>query len=142
VRTRRKLLLAALLLTATSPLLGVEPSSRTEKKLPPGGGEPGKAYVAYFAAIEKGDVPAIKKMKLREVEGWDDDALKVWVVRMRDSVPKKVKVTGGTQKGDSATLLVTAETIGSPSWGKVEMKKTDGLWREADSKWSLVGPVK
>jgi hypothetical protein len=144
MRTRRReIFAAALLLTTTTLLLAKEASSaKGVKNLPPGGGEPGKAYLDYFAAIEKGDVAAIKKMKLPEIEGWDDDALKVWIVRMRDDVPKKVKVTGGTQYGDSATLLVTAETIGKPSWGRVEMKKTDGVWRKTDAKWSLEGPVK
>ena len=132
---------AALGLLLSHAAFGASPA-RKSGKLPRGGGEPGKAYLAYFAALESGDVAKVKALKLAEIEGWDDDEIRMWIPRKRDQEVQKVKVTGGTIQGDKAVLDVTAEQIGQPAWGKVDMTRAGGVWRETDARWSLVGPLK
>ena len=118
------------------------PAAKGAKKLPPGGGEPGAAYLAYFAALNKGDVAGLKKLKLPELEGFDDSVIKVWAERMKSDVPQNVKFLDGTVDGDVATLHVTAVEIGEPEWGTVTMKKVEGVWRKENASWTMVPPKK
>lgn len=118
------------------------PAATGPKALPAGGGEPGAAYLAYFAALNKGDVAGLKKMKLPELEGFDDSVIKVWAERMKSDVPQNVKFLDGTVDGDVATLHVTAVEIGKPEWGTVTMKKADGVWRKSNATWTFDPPKK
>ena len=140
MRTQIRLVLAVVLLGAFG--AAADPAVKASKKLPPGGGEPGAAYLEYFAAIEKGDVAAIKKLKLEEIDGWSDPEVKEWAARMKTSVPKNVKFVDGTVQGDVATLHVTAVEVGQAEWGTVTMKRSGGLWRKADATWTIVPPKK
>ncbi len=138
-----RVLAAALLLALAVPVgASAAGSAQKSKKLTPGGGEPGKTYLAYFAALEKGDVARLKALKIADIDGWADDEIKVWIERKRGDEVKKVRISGGTILGDIATLDVTGEEMGKPVWGKVDMKKTDGVWRKTDGRWSFEGPVK
>ncbi|HEV2064203.1 MAG TPA: hypothetical protein VGS00_06610 [Thermoanaerobaculia bacterium] len=52
------------------------PDAKTGKKLPPGGGEPGKAYLALQDAIRKKDLAAIRKAKPADMPDMSDDDLR------------------------------------------------------------------
>ncbi len=141
MRTMIRATLAAVLSVCAFAVLAA-PAAKGPKRLPPGGGEPGAAYLGYFAAIEKGDVAALKRMRLPDIEGWADDEIAEWAKRMKTVVPTSVKVVDGTVDGDTATLHVTAVETGEPEWGTVTMKKADGVWRKADASWTVIPPKK
>jgi len=139
----RKTIRATLVIVLLGALgAAADPAAKGAKKLPPGGGEPGAAYLAYFAALNKGDVAGLKKLKLPELEGFDDSVIKVWAERMKSDVPQNVKFLDGTVDGDTATLHVTAVEIGEPEWGTVTMKKVEGVWRKENASWTMVPPKK
>jgi hypothetical protein len=79
-----------------------------------GGGDPGKALTAFFAARDKKDWPALKAVlspaaTSRFVKSYNDD--KENLTDMLDTLNfwlpvKDVKITGGTLRGDSAILDV------------------------------------
>ncbi len=106
--------------------------------LPAGGGEPGKAYAAYIAALVKGDVEGVKKA-LGEGGGWrfawlEDDNAKARALE-DEALHKPVKVTisGGWVDGDRAQLKVEGPgRFGGNFKGRVMMQREDGAWKVAE----------
>lgn len=101
--------------------------------LPPDGGEPGKAVMAHFAAIEKNDFKALmatarpeqaKMMAESEKSGEAKEMFKM----MRDMSPRKVKVTGGTVDGDDALVDFEGVEGGKPVKGVAECVRISGKW--------------
>lgn len=106
--------------------------------LPPDGGEPGKAVMAHFAAIEKNDFKALmataqpeqaKMMAASEKAGEAKEMFKM----MREMSPRKVKVTGGTIDGDDALVDFDAVADGKPVKGVAECVRIAGKWYMAGS---------
>ncbi len=106
--------------------------------LPAGGGEPGKAYAAYIAALAKGDIEGVKKA-LGEGGGWrfswvEDDNAKARALE-DEALHKPVKVTisGGWVDGDRAQLKVEGPgRFGGNFKGRVMMQREDGAWKVAE----------
>ena len=105
--------------------------------LPADGGEPGKAYRAYVAALQKGDIDALAKTmtkeRSRELLGHrNDPEFKemfefIQSTRMRD--PKIVK---GNSKGDSATLELSGKDgDGNNATSVAVLQKEGGAWKLA-----------
>lgn len=101
--------------------------------LPPDGGEPGKAVMEHFAAIEKNDFKALmataqpeqaKMMAASEKSGEAKEMFKM----MRDMSPRKVKVTGGTIDGDDALVDFEGVEDGKPMKGVAECVRIAGRW--------------
>lgn len=101
--------------------------------LPPDGGEPGKAVVAHFAAIEKNDFKALmatarpeqaKMMAESEKSGEAKEMFKM----LRDMSPRKVKVTGGTIDGDDALVDFEGVEDGKPMKGVADCVRIAGKW--------------
>lgn len=101
--------------------------------LPPDGGEPGKAVMAHFAAIEKNDFKALmataqpeqaKMMAASEKSGEAKEMFKM----MREMSPRKVKITGGTVDGDDALIDFDAVEGGKPVKGVAECVRIAGKW--------------
>lgn len=103
--------------------------------LPAGGGEPGKAYSAYIAALVKGDVEGVKKA-LGESGGWrfawldgDNDRARA----LEDEAlhkPVKVTVSDGWIDDDRAMIRVEGPgRFGGNFSGRVMMQREDGAWR-------------
>jgi hypothetical protein len=98
--------------------------------LPAGGGEQGKVYAAYHAALN-GDAPAALKPFLDDgdQELLAEDAPGM-VDRLRDVHPtKSYKVTKGFVKGDHALLLVEGETEIMKVENEVHFVLLKGTWR-------------
>lgn len=106
--------------------------------LPPDGGDPGKAYLAYHAALIKGDLPAIRTLL-------PPDRLQQWEkAQASGNLPKflnylreehglrSVKVGKGWAKGDRAVLLVAGEGPSGPVAGEVTLLREKGTWRVDD----------
>ncbi len=106
--------------------------------LPADGGDAGKAYVAYVAAIRKGDVDAIarvmEKDRAREFLAHRRDADFQQMLGMFQAMsPKEIHVLGGALVGNRATLDVQGKDSGGNELkGKVRLLKDGDGWRVAD----------
>jgi len=99
------------------------------KKLPVGGGEPGKAFASLRSAIAKKNWSAIKKgVTPQRAESFSDldDAIQTFAIWL----PKKPgKITGGEIRDDSAILDLEGEIFeGQPGLFLVRMVKSGDKW--------------
>lgn len=109
----------------------------TGTPLPAGGGEAGKAYLAYAAAVAKRDYAKIKALvsaeraaKIFENEGtdWFKDTFE-W---FRNSQPASAKVVAGLANGDRVTLTVEGKSYDDKDAkikGRVRMVKDAKGWK-------------
>ncbi len=110
------------------------------KPLPAEGGDPGKAYRAWIAAVAKGDLPALRDMVGGDYNGWrlkseDADDVKAALKDLRDGTPLQARILRGRIDGDSAVLWVEGKDRDDIlRRGRVLMQRADGGWRymEAD----------
>lgn len=123
--------------TAITPLPGTP--------LPPGGGDPGKAYNAYLAALAKGDLATLRAMA-GEDGGWrypQDDALaaKEALKSARDGQPLQAQVVRGRLHGSEAVLWVRGvDRDDIPRAGRVRMVKAGAGWRFGEADLDTVEP--
>jgi hypothetical protein len=118
------------------------PSSHSQQSgaraLPRGGGEPGKVWRAYDAALRKNDnVTLFQLMTAAAAERFRNDRAFSMKVAFR---PRKVEIVSGNVNGDIATLQVrgTALKTGSTATtriGTVTLKKEYGAWKVDDEEW-------
>jgi hypothetical protein len=116
------------------------PDVKTGKKLPKGGGEPGKAYLAFEDLIRKKDVAGLRKLKPQGVADMSDEDLKAGLELMAAMTPQKISIDDGFIDGDSAVLYVSGSVDGKKQYGTIRMTKGDGVWRATDQKWSDKAP--
>ena len=110
------------------------------KPLPAGGGEPGKAYVAWTAAVAKGDLPVLRALVGGDYNGWrlnseDQGNVKEALKDLRDGTPLQARILRGRIDGDSAVLWVEGKDRDDIlRRGRVSMQRVEGAWRymEAD----------
>jgi hypothetical protein len=106
--------------------------------LPADGGEPGKAYQAWLAAIAKGDFAALRAI-LGESGSWqfpedDEKSAKENLKYLRDGKPVGVKILKGEQRGEQAILMVEGvDRDDLKLRGRVLMVKGEGGWRQEQS---------
>lgn len=111
-------------------------------KLPPGGGEPGKAYFAYQQAVQKKDVAAIRKLKSADMPDMSDKDIREALELMAAMSPSKITISEGYVKGDDAVLYVTGLEDGQKRYGTVRMSRVGGEWQPSNEKWSDKPPAK
>lgn len=115
----------------------VDASSGT--KLPAGGGEPGKAYMAFDKAARSGNFAEMKKRasKTNPPPDLKPEEMKQMLELLKIMRPNKIKVTGGFVSGDHATLTVEGEdsTEKKKTTGTIEMGLEDGAWKLLGEKW-------
>jgi hypothetical protein len=115
-----------------------EPGAETLKgtQLAPGGGEPGKAYLAYTKVLAAGDLKALRKALAAErAKSLDDPDFKEMFPLIQAMQAKNIKVTGGAVDGNTATLLATGKEGDATSNGTIEMVKEGGAWKVAKESW-------
>ena len=107
---------------------------RAGSPLPAGGGDPGKAVLATFAANLTGDFEKIKAVhppeKLKQMEAALTDAQekKMMLEFIKDTTPSKAKIVGGTVDGDAALVDFTGKSEGKTVKGTAEVQRIDGKW--------------
>lgn len=115
----------------------VDASSGT--KLPAGGGDPGKAYMAFDKAARTGNLEEMKKFgsNSRPMPKMSAEDTKQMIEMMKLMRPANVKVTGGFVSGDHATLNVEGVDPDSKSkiHGTIEMGREGGAWKLVAEKW-------
>lgn len=112
------------------------PITRTVKRagqpLPAGGGEPGKAVLANFAAARSGDLEKLKALsppeKRQQMESVDASEKEMMLGFLKATTPTGVKILGGTVDGDSALVDFQGKSDGQKVKGTVEVERIDGRW--------------
>lgn len=105
--------------------------------LPAGGGDAGKAYLAYLKAMEKGDVDAIAKHMVKQradqlLAGRNDPQFKEMFAFIQGMTLKNPKYVKGNSKGDSATLEYSGlDSRGGKVTSTVTMQREGGAWKLA-----------
>lgn len=109
-----------------------------------GGGEAGKAYLAYVAALRKGNVDAIARGLEKEhaqafLAHRGDADFKQMLGLFQAMGPKEVEVLGGSLVGKEATLDVHGKDgSGNEVRGKVRLLDAGDGWRIADEHLTTV----
>jgi len=114
-----------------------------------GGGEPGKAYVAYLKAYADGDYEALKALmpegKAEDEFGWYEDAERSEGIKSQGSMePKSAKIVEGWKIGNGA-LLVTE--LPSPHGDATRYRGYASLgfdgkaWRVRESRLDWSSPI-
>jgi hypothetical protein len=116
------------------------PDAKTGKRLPPGGGDPGKEYLAFHAAVQKKDASAVRKWKPADMPDVSDEELKQGLELMAAMSPPKINVDDGYVAGDSAVLSVSGIVDGEKQYGTIRMVRSEGAWRMTKQKWSNKPP--
>jgi len=106
--------------------------------LPAGGGDPGKVYLAYHAALKAGDAAALKKtldsyMVKEMAKGEASNnvpGFMNWLGGQR--YLDTVKVDKGFAKGDHAVLIVSGTGPVGDRKGQVTLTRENGAWRVSD----------
>ncbi|MGH8173426.1 MAG: hypothetical protein ACREPX_09770 [Rhodanobacteraceae bacterium] len=103
--------------------------------LPADGGDPVKAYRAYLAALQKGDIDALAKTMTKErgdeiLAHRKDPDFKMMFAFIQGSALKNPKFVKGFAKGDTATLEFTGKDgDGNNTTSVATMVKEGGTWR-------------
>ena len=118
------------------------PDAKTGKKLPQGGGEPGKAYLALQDAIRKKDLAFIRKAKPADQPDMSDEDLRKGLEIMAAMTPPKITIDDGYVAGDAAVLYVSGVLEGEKQYGTVKLARLGGAWRPAGESWSNKPPPK
>ena len=99
------------------------------------GGEPGKAYRAYMAALQKGNIDALAKTMTKErgdelLAHKNDADFKMMFAFIQGTAMKNPKFVKGFVKGDTATLELTGKDgDGNNATSIATMQKESGTWR-------------
>lgn len=98
--------------------------------LPAGGGDPGKAYAAYHAALAAGDEAAAKRYFTDEDQAdFPEHAVEILKSYRDDHPTKSFRIERGFSRGDRALLLVRGENSYSKVKTEVLLVKEKGTWR-------------
>ncbi len=113
---------------AEAKLEGVQPGA--------GGGDPGKAYLAYTKILAGGNSDAVKKaVSADRAKQMDDPDFKQMFPLLQEMEPKKIKITGGAISGDKATLTATGDMNGTQAKGTIAMVRERGVWKVDKESW-------
>jgi hypothetical protein len=111
--------------------------------LPPDGGAPGVAYLAYHGALTRGDRAALKPLLSLDrqqtwVEAEKKGNVRGFVEYLGSEHPEKsVKIVRGFVKGNTAVLLVTGESSIGRLTGEALLMKEKDAWHIDDELMEL-----
>ena len=104
--------------------------------LPAGGGDIGKAYLAFSKNVAAGDMKAVREGASAErAAQMNTPDFKEMFPLVQAMEPKDVKVTGGAVDGDNATLTATGTQDGDKATGIISMVREGGKWKVAKESW-------
>jgi len=113
-------------------------NEKTGKKLPAGGGDLGKAYLAQNRKILSTDVAAVRKAAPPgELDKTPDEEIKTMLELTAAMTPKDPKITEGyiNAKGDRGLLSATGMFKDQLQYGTIEMEKKNGEWVVTGESW-------
>jgi hypothetical protein len=109
-------------------------AKRPGSSLPAGGGEPGKAVLAHFAAMRSGDFEKLKAVsspdKRQEMESakMEESDRQAMLDFLKAATPADVKIVGGTIDGDTALVDYRGKRDGQGVKGTAEVRRVGGKW--------------
>jgi len=113
-----------------------DPNAPIGEALPPDGGEPGKAYLAWVTAVHSGDLAQVKKLVSPDMAGsLEDDDAKDMLEMIAAMTPTSVKILGGSSDGQTALLEVEGMMDGEKVHGTITLEKQGDLWVSTNSSW-------
>jgi hypothetical protein len=127
-------------ITLVAPLMSDEHGAA----LPADGGAPGKAYLAYHAALLKADRAALKPLLSKDQrQFWDDSedkgGLGAFLHAMGAAHPtKSVAIVRGYATADKAILAIAGETSAGRLAGEVLLVREGDAWRVDDEVTAVV----
>ena len=95
--------------------------------LPPGGGEPGKAYIAWVEAVHSGDPQRLKPLVSPELA----EELEL----MKSMTPTDLKILSGSSDGKTAILEVEGKMEGETLRGEITLSKEGEHWMATKTSW-------
>ena len=113
-------------------------NEKTGKKLPDGGGDLGKAYLAQNRKTLSVDVAAVRKAAPPgELDKTSDEEIKTMLELIAAMTPKDPKITEGyiNAKGDRGLLYATGMFKDQLQYGTIEMEKKNGEWVVSGESW-------
>jgi hypothetical protein len=106
-----------------------DPHAPLGQVLPAGGGEPGKAYLAWVEAVHSGDLGRLRKLVPAEMASQLEGADAQQSLEMMASMtPTSVEILSGSSDGQTAILQVGGVLDGETVRAEVTLEKTGGLW--------------
>ena len=112
------------------------------KKLPKGGGDPGKAYVKYDKALRAKDVDGLlaiageeARQQFEAMTGGDKKQAVEMLELLNALRAKNIKVVDGYSDGDRASLYLEGDEEGTKTTGRVNMIKDGTSWHIAKEMW-------
>lgn len=105
--------------------------------LPAGGGDAGKAYMAYTKALAKGDIDALAATMIKSradqlLAGRNDPDFKKMFGFIQSMAIQNPKYVKGNSSGDTATLEYSGkDTDGNAMTTTVTMQRENGAWKLA-----------
>src|SRR2546423_3189723 len=112
------------------------PEALKGTQLPPGGGDPGKAYMAFTKVLAAGALKALRKaLAADRAKSLDDPDFKEMFPMIQAMQAKNIKVTGGAVDGDTATLMATGKDGDATSHGTIAMVREGGAWKVSKESW-------
>lgn len=119
--------------------LGVpEQKTPVEVTIKADGSPAAAAYSDYYKALMSGDIPAVKKLILKENADQLDDETAVMIVDIAQSAhPREIEIVTVNISDTSAELSVKGNVDGSQGKGTVQMVVEDGQWKVATDKWKF-----
>ncbi|HTP98816.1 MAG TPA: hypothetical protein VMN56_05775 [Casimicrobiaceae bacterium] len=106
--------------------------------LPEGGGDPGRAYLAYHAALVKRDAKALTPLLAEESRDTMARATKAGQATAfmneiaQDHPSRSLSIGKGYSNGKAAVLFVTGERMNTKISGEVLLHNEGGRWRVED----------
>ena len=121
-------------LTFSAPLS--DPNAPIGDPLPADGGAPGKAYLAWVAAIHSGEVDQLKKLVPAEMAAQlEGDEAAEQLELMRAMTPTDIKILGGESDGRTAILRVEGMMDGEAVKGEITLEKMGEHWLATRAAW-------
>src|SRR5512140_368510 len=118
--------------------------TRAAKVVPPTAAETAAAqktpqaavYAAFLRAVQKEDIPALKKLFSKEqAKNLDDPDAKKMVGMVKMMSATEIKVLKVVETGDKAELTVTGKQDGGVVNGVVHMVREGGAWKVQHEEW-------
>lgn len=111
-----------------------DPDAPIGEALPPGGGEPGKAYVAWVKAVHSGDVEELKKVvppemaEMLEAEMLATENFHEQIEFMQAMTPTDIKILSGSSDGSTAVLKVEGMLDQEKMEMEITMNREGRFW--------------
>ena len=119
------------------------PDEKTGKELPPGGGDPARAYLDYRTAIGEKDIAAIRRLfQMPAGVEISDAEMEEGLEFMASAAPKDLKLTKGyiNSAGDMAAVYFSGSEEGEKLYGTVVLARKGNVWIVTEVNWSNTLP--